>query len=450
MTSVRDVQRGAVIALSGLGKRFEIYERPHHRLLQTLLRGKRTFYREFWALRGVSLEVANGETVGVVGRNGSGKSTLLQLVAGTLFPTEGSVHVRGRVAALLELGSGFNPEFTGRENVFLNGAILGISRREMESSFDAIAEFAAIGDFIDQPVKTYSSGLLVRLAFAVAVHATPDILLVDEALAVGDTPFQSKCLDRIRKMQEAGVAIMLVSHSPNTIIEFCNRAVYIDQGQVIADGSCREVLERYTNDAVSREREASIRLPPPDTPLAQAIVATPAAPVGVIVAPAAPANMIVAPPPNVEHGPTEFVGVTIADASGAPKACFGHGEPIRIIVDVAFHAANPSPCFGIQVKSTDDIALWATTTSHMNVRLPPAEAGTRLGFSWTLHANMGGARYVLALGVGDNASGEYRRHSRLEYAGHFDVLPEARGGTGWLELDATFNDDRVAARSGRA
>jgi len=255
-----------VIRLVGLGKRYEIYAKPHHRLLQTLLRGKRQYFREFWALRGVDLVVARGETVGVIGRNGSGKSTLLQLVAGTLFATEGSVSVTGRIAALLELGSGFNPEFTGRENVFLNGAILGISRSEMKSSFDAIAEFAGIGDFLDQPVKTYSSGMLVRLAFAVAVHVTPDILIVDEALAVGDTPFQSKCLERIRKMQEAGVAILLVSHSPNTIIEFCNRAVYLDRGRVVADGACREVLERYSNDTVTLEGGIAVRFPAPGIP----------------------------------------------------------------------------------------------------------------------------------------------------------------------------------------
>ena len=190
------------IAVAGLGKRYEIYDRPHHRLLQTLLRGRRHVLPRVLGAARRELSVRRGETVGIVGRNGSGKSTLLQLVAGTLTPTTGTVRTRGRVAALLELGSGFNPEFTGRENVYLNGAILGISRAEMRDAFGAIEEFADIGDFIDQPVKTYSSGMMVRLAFAVAVHVTPDILIVDEALSVGDTAFQSKCLDRIRRMQE--------------------------------------------------------------------------------------------------------------------------------------------------------------------------------------------------------------------------------------------------------
>src|SRR5688572_5455809 len=251
MSSDGSETRDAAIEVSGLGKRYEIYDRPYQRLLQTILRGRRTFFREFWALSDVTLTVRRGETVGLVGRNGSGKSTLLQLVAGTLHPTMGSVRTTGRIAALLELGSGFNPEFTGRENVYLNGAILGISRREMSEAFAAIEAFADIGDFIDQPVKTYSSGMIVRLAFSVAVHVTPDILIVDEALSVGDTAFQSKCLARIRQMQKSGVAILLVSHSANTIIEFCDRAAYLDRGRLVVVGNCREVLERYTNDIVA-------------------------------------------------------------------------------------------------------------------------------------------------------------------------------------------------------
>ncbi|MEO8849331.1 MAG: ABC transporter ATP-binding protein [Casimicrobiaceae bacterium] len=420
MSSERMPDRAPVISATGLGKRYEIYSKPHHRLLQTLLRGKRTFYREFWALRGVSLEVCKGETVGIIGRNGSGKSTLLQLIAGTLFATEGSLDVKGRISALLELGSGFNPEFTGRENVFLNGAILGISRRTMLANFDAIADFASIGDFMDQPAKTYSSGMMVRLAFAVAVHVTPDILLVDEALAVGDTPFQSKCLDRIRKMQQAGVAILLVSHSANTLIEFCDRAIYINEGRTVAQGPCREVVERYSNDVVVQEG-GIVR----DAPLP---------------APALSPTMSSPSSFAAEGAATDFVSVAITDSAGNPKSCFSFGESVCVVVDVIFNAANPAPCFGINIKSTDDISLWATTTAHMNVHPAPAKERSRRQFVWTLRANMGGARYVVALGVGDNASGEYRRHARLAYAGHVDILPQTFAGTGWLEPCATYGE----------
>lgn len=397
----------AAIRVERLGKRYEIYGKPHHRLLQTLWRGRRQFYREFWALSNVSLAVGRGETVGIVGGNGSGKSTLLQLVAGTLFPTTGTVSTNGRVAALLELGSGFNPEFTGRENVFLNGAILGISRRDMERALDAIFDFAAIGDFVDQPVKTYSSGMLVRLAFAVAVHVTPDILIVDEALAVGDTAFQAKCLNRVRELQAAGVAIMLVSHSPNTVIEFCQRAAYLKSGELRALGPCREVLEQYADDQVAGEGGVVLRAPSVPSP---------------------------SPAAQLESGAaSEIASVRIAGEDGREKALFAHGDAIDVEVEVRFRNDNPAPCLGIQLRSVDDIALWATTTEHMGLALPPARAGEVVRYRWRLRAHFGGNRFVIALGVGDVQGGEYRRHQRLNYAGHFDVLPQPTSGTGWLE-----------------
>lgn len=414
MSSDADV----AIEIAGLGKRYEIYDRPHHRLLQTLLRGKRRFYRDFWALSEVSLTVRRGETLGIVGRNGSGKSTLLELVAGTLSPTTGSVRTQGRVAALLELGSGFDPEFTGRQNVYLNGSILGIPRREMDGRIAAIEQFAGIGAFIDQPVKTYSSGMTVRLAFAVAVHATPDVLLVDEALAVGDTAYQQKCLNRVRELQRAGVAILLVSHSPNMVIEFCDRAAYLEAGRLKMLGPCREVLEQYGNDVVSAEGGVA-RIEAPALPVPAAVVAD------------------VAPPAEAQPA-TEILSVRITDATGADKACFSHGEEIVVRFAVRFHRANAAPCFGIQLRSVDDIALWASTTAYMDRRVPPAAAGATTECRWHLRAECGGSRYVFALGAGDVASGEYRRHHRLHYAGHFDVLPRPHSGTGWLEPSARF------------
>jgi len=213
-----------VLKVENIGKRYEIYEVPHHRLLQTLLRGRKQFYKEFWALRDVSFEVKKGECLGIIGRNGCGKSTLLQIIAGTLAPTTGSVSVNGKIAALLELGSGFNPEFTGRENVYMNGAIMGLSKAEMDQKFDEIAAFADIGEFIDQPVKIYSSGMYVRLAFAAAINVDPDILIIDEALSVGDELFQRKCFSRIEAIKSSGATILFVSHSGGTIVELCDRA----------------------------------------------------------------------------------------------------------------------------------------------------------------------------------------------------------------------------------
>lgn len=243
----------AAISVKNLSKCFHIYDVPRQRLQQFILpslarlvgRTAKNYFREFWALRDISFDIRKGETVGIVGKNGSGKSTLLQMICGTLSPTAGKIGTSGRVAALLELGSGFNPEFTGRENVYLNGAILGLTKEEIDSCFDKIASFADIGDFINQPVKTYSSGMAVRLAFAVAIHAEPEILIVDEALSVGDELFQRKCFSRIEAIRQNGATILFVSHSGSAIIELCDRAILLDAGDMLTEGPPKQVVGQY-------------------------------------------------------------------------------------------------------------------------------------------------------------------------------------------------------------
>ncbi len=241
------------IQVKGLSKRYEIYSQPADRLKQMVLprmqrairRPSRAYFNEFWALRDVTFGVHRGETVGIVGRNGSGKSTLLQMICGTLTPTLGEVAVKGRIAALLELGAGFNPEFTGHENVRLSGLLYGLSENELRERYDTILDFAEIGDFIDQPVKTYSSGMYVRLAFAVAINVSPDILVVDEALSVGDEAFQRKCFARIDAIRKAGATVLFVSHAASTVSELCNRALLLDRGELLTQGSPKYVVSRY-------------------------------------------------------------------------------------------------------------------------------------------------------------------------------------------------------------
>lgn len=233
------------IKVEKLSKCYHIYDKPRDRLLQMMARGRKQYYREFWALRDVSFNVKKGETVGIIGRNGSGKSTLLQLICGTLSQTSGSVQTNGRIAALLELGSGFNPEFTGRENVYLNAAVLGLSKSEVDERFNDIAAFADIGEFIEQPVKTYSSGMAVRLAFAVAINVSPDILVVDEALSVGDELFQRKCFSRIEAIRANGATILFVSHSGGTIVELCDQAILIDGGEKLDFSAPKNIVARY-------------------------------------------------------------------------------------------------------------------------------------------------------------------------------------------------------------
>jgi lipopolysaccharide transport system ATP-binding protein len=252
-----------VISVENVSKAYRIWQNPAARLTSPVLSGigrhllgntapgralqRRAAgsYRDFWALKDISFNVRRGEAIGIIGRNGSGKSTLLQIIAGTLQPTTGSVSVRGRVAALLELGSGFNPEFTGRENVYLNGAVVGLSRHEVEERFDSIAAFADIGEFIDHPVKTYSSGMLVRLAFSVATSVDADVLIVDEALSVGDVFFQQRCFKRIRRILDAGTTLFFVSHDLNAVSNLCDRGILLDEGSVSHMGPPEECESRY-------------------------------------------------------------------------------------------------------------------------------------------------------------------------------------------------------------
>ena len=249
------------IRAQGLGKIYRLYDKPHHRLLQSLWRGRKNYYREFAALHNVSFELARGQTLGIIGRNGAGKSTLLQIICGTLNPSAGSVEVRGRIAALLELGTGFNPDFTGRENITINAAILGLSQREIAERLDDIIAFADIGPFIDQPVKTYSSGMYVRLAFAVVVHVNPDILIVDEALAVGDALFQAKCMTRMRRMLDEGLTLLFISHDIAAVKALCQRALWLDHGQVRAMGSTPEVTRDYDHDWIRQANAAQAMEP---------------------------------------------------------------------------------------------------------------------------------------------------------------------------------------------
>ena len=232
------------IKVSGLSKCYHIYNKPSDRLLQMLTRGRRQYYREFWAVKDVSFEIKKGETVGIIGRNGCGKSTLLQMICGTLNPTSGSIETHGRIAALLELGSGFNPEFTGRENVHMNAAVLGLTKEEINSRFNDIIAFADIGDFVEQPVKTYSSGMMVRLAFAVIAHVDANILVIDEALAVGDAFFKQKCMRFLRDFMKSGT-VLFVSHDTSSIKNLCNYAVWLEKGQVVREGLPKHVCDFY-------------------------------------------------------------------------------------------------------------------------------------------------------------------------------------------------------------
>lgn len=248
------------IAVSNLTKTYKLYENNKIRIIDGLFPGKKKRYQEFNALDDVSFQIEKGEIVGIIGKNGSGKSTLLKIITGVLSPTVGNVKVNGRISALLELGAGFNPEYTGIENIYLNGTLNGITREEMSKKVDDIAAFAEIGDFINQPVKNYSSGMFVRLAFAVAVHSDPDILIVDEALAVGDAAFQAKCMARMNQIMKSGATVLFVTHDMNTVKRLCQRCIYLENGKKIMEGAAEELADIYLRRIRASMNEEHLKL----------------------------------------------------------------------------------------------------------------------------------------------------------------------------------------------
>ena len=313
-----------VISVEGVGKTYHLFERPHERLLQMLSRGRRRYGTALNVLEGVTFDVWPGETVGVIGRNGAGKSTLLRILAGTLNPTAGRVAVRGRIAPLIELGSGFNPELTGRENVIFNSILLGMTEQEIMAKFDRIAAFADIGEYLERPVKTYSSGMFARLAFSVAIHVDPDVLIVDEILSVGDSAFQRKCVRRFHEVREAGCTILLVAHDEYLVRTLCAKALYLRQGRMVAFGAPGDVVDRYVHDTMPQ-------------PVAEAPAALCAAPAASDLDEVAASDTAVIPATTSQTSPADasanvirLHGFKLEDGAGQLVQVAPHGSTIRL------------------------------------------------------------------------------------------------------------------------
>jgi len=351
------------VEFQNVSKSYAIYDSPGDRLKELLSPRRVQRHRDFWALADISFEVKRGETFCVVGENGSGKSTLLQIVAGILQPTSGSVAVNGRVSALLELGAGFNPEFSGRDNVYLNGSILGLTTRQIDERYQEITSFAEIGDFIDQPVKTYSSGMVVRLAFAVAINVDPDILLVDEALAVGDIYFRQRCMRKVHELRAHGVTILFVSHATSDVKAIGDRALWLEHGQLMELGSTDAVVAKYL--AAMVEKDSSYRKAHPgEKRPATARVRAPE---------------IVETIPNIDHrygdGRAEVIGIAVVDREGLPVSLL---EPAsRVIVRISVRAKDhvPLPMVGFMLRNQMGMDFAGTNTAREGYELPPLQAG---------------------------------------------------------------------------
>lgn len=397
------------IRLDAISKCYRIFQNPQDRFKQALLDrfqgvlGKKSgspLYREHWALREVSFEVQPGEAVGVLGRNGAGKSTLLQIIAGTVEPTSGTVHTSGRITALLELGSGFNPEFTGRENVFLNAQVLGLSREEALARFDDIASFADIGDFIDQPVKTYSSGMMMRLAFAVQTVLDPNVLIVDEALSVGDAKFQDKCFRKLRNLRESGTTILFVSHDINAVTSFCDHALLLDAGQLVDSGKPIDVSKAYIERLYS---EAPTKLMPEERKDS--------------IAEAGPARLSSTPcfaqdmtekkavRDDYRFGDrkVEIVNVAIFDQAGEKTEILVSGDKYRITQTVVAHVPVSDLASGFIIRDKRGVDLFGVTNRTAGVEIPRIEAGQIFEVCIEVDAWLAAGDYFLqAANAGEN------------------------------------------------
>lgn len=381
------------IRFENISKCFALHQHRPHSLQETLIRlvpwrrQAPTPTEEFWALRDVSFEVADGETVGLIGPNGVGKSTVLKLISRILEPTSGRIEVNGRVGALLELGAGFHPDLTGRENVYLNASMMGLNRQEVDRRFDEIVAFSELEPFIDVPVKHYSSGMYVRLGFAVAVHTDPEILLVDEVLAVGDAAFQRKCYERIDQLRGAGLTLLFVSHSADTVRSLCSRALWLDSGTLVADGSAESVVQRYTVHGWEAE-EGRLR----SSGTAQ----------------------------QWGTGRVKIKRVDLLDGEGAPKRLFRNGETMIVAIHYEAPERIVHPVFGLGIHHSDGTHITGPNTRFAGLEIPWVEGEGVVSYEISSVPLLEG-KYLISLSAHDwDAIEMYDYHDRLY---PFVILP---------------------------
>jgi len=441
------------ICVSNLSKCYHLYDAPRDRLKQFVaprlqrLAGQspKQYFREFWALKDVSFEVKKGETVGIIGRNGSGKSTLLQIICGTLTPTSGTVETNGRIAALLELGSGFNPEFTGRENVYMNAAVLGLSKEEVDARFDDIAAFADIGEFIEQPVKVYSSGMVVRLAFAVQSRIDPDIMVVDEALSVGDAKFQAKCFERLRQLKENGTSILLVTHSSEQIVTHCSNAILLNNGTQLEAGEPRRVVNRYMDLLFGKEKK-TLESVTPQTRDHPALSANKTA-------------WILSYEEDLfstrlGYNPHEYRwgdgSVSILDyylaADGEPyPSAITTEQTMCLAVSVRFYIDLLRPILGITIKTKEGVTVYGINSETLECDdfQVLGEKGSVMHAQANFKCRLASGDYFISLGIATRQGEEVIPHDRRYDAIHMQVRPNSAF-FGLADLELNLSAQQVA------
>ncbi|MDR3090330.1 MAG: ABC transporter ATP-binding protein [Desulfobulbaceae bacterium] len=435
------------IKVENLSKCYQIYDKPHQRLMQMLWHGRRKYYHEFWALKDVSFTVKPGETVGIIGKNGSGKSTLLKMICGTLNPTSGEVRASGRIAALLELGSGFNADFTGRENVYMNAAILGLSQKEIEDRFANIVAFADIGEFMEQPVKTYSSGMYVRLAFAVQAMVDPDILIIDEALSVGDVKFQAKCFERLRQLKEKGTSILLVTHSTDHIVTHCNRAVLLNEGRMLEIGDPKYISNRYLDLLFGCDR--SVAAPQSATTPQEEPNALPEISSHKFTLEDCHDAFSTHPGYN-EHEYRWGDGAAVIldfyfEADGVPfPAAVSSGQNIVIAVSARFLSDMVRPIFGFEIKTKEGVKVYGANSESLSITefREYGQAGSIIHVTARFPCHLAHGDYFLSLGISTRDGDDIIPHDRRYDAIHVHVEPTLEF-YGIANLNVALSSSRV-------
>ena len=412
------------LRVQNVSKQYRTYARPGDRLKESLTRGRLRRHKEFWALHDVSFELNEGDIVGIIGPNGCGKSTLLQIIAGTLEPTRGEVWHEGRISALLELGAGFDQEFTGVENVYMNASLLGFSRRETDALFPNIERFAEIGDFLYQPVKTYSSGMYVRLAFAIAASVEPEILIIDEALAVGDAVFQHRCLRRIKELHELGTTVLFVSHDAAAIRALCSRAILMNQGRMVSDGAPAEVLNHYQEIVMERER-------------AYEAESESSAETSADVQTFEPLSF------SYRHGNhlAEIVVAELSDATSRRAEIIETGTPLTMKVAVRFKADITDPVIGFLIRNRHGISAYGTNTSEQKLELGDVRRGEIVEVAFAFNCWLGIDNYSISCAV---HSREGEAYDWLDGVRFFRIT-SLRLTEGIANLNSTVSARRLAA-----
>lgn len=401
-------EKKVAIQVKGLEKAYKLYDKPSDRLKEALGFGRKKRYKEHYALKGVDMTIYQGETVGIIGTNGSGKSTILKIITGVLNQTGGSVHVNGRISALLELGAGFNMEYNGIENIYLNGTMIGFSKKEIDAKMDDILNFADIGDYVYQPVKTYSSGMFVRLAFAVAINIEPEILIVDEALSVGDVFFQAKCYHKFEEFKEMGKTIVFVSHDLSSISKYCDRVVLLNQGVKLGEGSPKEMIDAYKQVLVGQYVPAA-----DDHSLLsdKEITAAAAAAAGTVKGEVNPELL--------EYGTKDamITGYKITDDMGRETSALLKGKECTITMQVHFEHDIEAPIFAFTIKNIKGVEITGTNTMVEKAFLSPVRAGSDMEITFTQKIDLQGGEYLLSFGVTGFEKEEFQVYHRL-----YDVM----------------------------